>query len=187
MESRQRVGPPVVPEDVFVEVGLRVFSGDPAVGAVLPDLQVRDRPVRPGHHWLGVTVALGLALGAGPVIVADRGEVVVTLPPVGVQDRTLLDVVLHESTQSVGRGISDGLHPYAATSCSADLHGDDRLDGPDIQLAAALAAGFGAAEFELADLDLSGEFAALCVDPGLAKLVQHQPRGLVTREPELPL
>ena len=120
------------------------------------------------------------------MVVAVLGQDSVGLQPVGVHDRA-----------GRGRGLGESLSvgPEASGSTArrrrpepgaADLDRD-----ADERLLAALAAAFEAflvaAEEELVDLDLALQQLALGRDHRPAQLLQHQPRGLIARQPELAL
>ena len=55
-----------------------------------------------------------IALDDRLVLVAARGEAVVTVPPVGEDGRTLFDVVLHEQRQHHGASICNRPQAHAA-------------------------------------------------------------------------
>ena len=79
LEGGVRVAAAVVAEDVLVQVGLQVLERGPAMGAVQPSLEVRDRAM--GARQGGLLAGRRGALVARPVLVAKPGEAVVAAQP----------------------------------------------------------------------------------------------------------
>jgi hypothetical protein len=101
-----------------------------------------------------------------------------------VDDSAGGDIGADEARKRGGRGVGQQLQAQAPGAVAADL---DR--NPDQRLAGALSAaaevGIAATEEALVDLDLAGERLALRGDHRTTQLVQDDPGGLVTRDPQL--
>src|SRR3989440_4837576 len=155
-------------EDVLVQVGLQVLGRGPAMRAVQPRLEVRDRAM---GAWEDRLVAGGGgALVAAPVVPPLGGEAVISMPGVGVHDRAGLGRGAQQAPKRLGRGVREDLQPHAPAASAANLDHDpaQRLLAACTPAPAAL---LEAAQEELVDLDLALERLALPRDHRRPELV----------------
>src|SRR5215211_1434811 len=120
------------------------------------------------------------------MLVTQRPQAGVAVPPVGVHDRAGGSGGLHERAERVARGILDHPEPQATRAGPVNLNrdADERLLAARTTARAPL---LQATEVELVDLNLALERLALGRDHRAPQLVQHHPRGLVTADSELAL
>jgi len=117
--------------------------------------------------------------------VSGLADTVVTVPIVSMDLGAFGDRVLDETYQTLARSIGDMAQANTADFPARQFDGDRNQRFAD-QLAATDTV-FLASNVGLVDFHGSRELLAPDPDHGIAQLLQHEPGGLVTAQPQLPL
>ena len=181
-----RMASSVPAEDEFVEVALDMGLAQSVKDALGPSLEVREDPVDPFQHLMGL-----LPLDNAHLVWVGR-RVLVAEPAIGDHPGTRGYHVPDEPVQRLRGPVGDVGQTDAARL--AILGQFDRADDEDLanRNPPALLAVEGIAfraerHFRLIDLDEGLQQASSGVDHGAPELLQQQPGGLVAANAQLPL